>query len=132
MSGGTTANRAAIDYPIERCMNIYYRIILLLVLFTCLGALCSADSTLAQDDPPEVLPVTGAPTPANANDYVTNLDTLRAGSQPKVKHDSGLVNPAALDTDRIMREYTAAARAGAGTANDYITTLDLLRVLGMR
>jgi hypothetical protein len=108
-------------------MNIYLRKTVQIVVVLSIAVLVLGGAALAQDEP-DTLPATGA-TMNSANSYITQLDELRALSQPQS-------SATAVGTEYSAYEYSsdlqrlnemAAAAATKPTANDYITQLDELR-----
>lgn len=119
-------------------MNIY-RNMANMAFVLCIGILLLSGVALAQDAP-DVLPETGAA--SSANSYISDLDDLRAMSQPQVEHTTAAAagySSYEFSSDLTALHEMAIAKAAAAksantvpAANDYITTLDQLRSMGAK
>ncbi len=96
----------------------------------CIGALMLTGVALAQDTPAK-LPETEASlaTTGGANNYITQLDELRAMSQ---RQAAGTPDKAAganenATANSLQRHNGIATGPHQPTANDYVTALDELR-----
>ncbi len=96
----------------------------------CIGALLLTDIAIAQDAP-DTLPKTGASAAATstANDYILQLDELRAmGQLQAMGTKENVAGASAYEfSSHLQRLNDMAAGIRQPTASDYTTALDQLR-----